>query len=156
MPPVKNNISPAKYLFEINAVIEILKSTDNLLKSSFIDGMKDGSVKILRSVSDDLSNAYPDEYKSFQGIKPKNSVYQQEIVKHEAVQAMLMDSYGSSILTGSPSPSYFLNVAVSIQEKLILVAAGRGLTSCRKISKKCGLSGPPIMSLGEFVTDCLL
>lgn len=144
-----------KYVFDLYSVIRIINNGSNQLRSFFIDGMKDGSIKVLKSLSKELKDVDPDAYDEFQGMKPSR-VYVEETIADEGIQGILMTKYGTSIFGGSPSPSSFMIVAVAMSQKAKLVAHGKALKQCQNIINKCNLKSPKVLSLSDFELDCIL
>lgn len=92
-----------KYIFDLYAVIEIINDGSNQLRSFFIDGLKDGSIKVLKSLSKELKDVDSNAYDDFQGMKPSR-VYVEETVSDEGLQGVLMTKYGTSLLEAALVP----------------------------------------------------
>lgn len=114
--------------------------------------MASGEVSIIKSVPKELKDIDEIIYKDFQSVKT-GRVYQDELVKHSAVQQTLQQKYGTNFWGNSPRPTCFLLVAVSTCENLTLVTSGRPLTDCKKIVKECALT-TNVISLAEFAVLC--
>lgn len=150
MPP-KNKKDP-KFLFDLHAVTEALTTGNNQIRTAFIDGLNSGEIMVPHSLSKELKDVDEDLYKDFQSVK-SGRVYQRTGTKHSAMQQSLMDKHGTSIWGGSPSSAYFEMIAVCAVQKLSLVSNAKALDGCKNILKKCGISKPKLLSLGQFVAE---
>jgi hypothetical protein len=141
-----------KYLFDLYGVIEILTSGNNQARSAFIEGMLNGSVKVMSEVATELKAVAEAVYQDFQAIK-SGRVYQSTTTAHSAAQQTLMDKFGTGLFGGSPSPEFFEGVAICKVEKLALVTSGKSLKHCLNIVKKCNLTQVSILSIVDFAAQ---
>lgn len=131
-------------LIDLPGMVEALRSRSNA-KAAVIDAIQDGSMHIIRSVSDILQSSYPDLYKDFRKIRPKK--YATPNLKDDAVAASLQESFQGSIGQGIPTYEQFQIVALAKRMKCRLITAGNGLSRCESIAIKCKL---PHVTVGNI------
>jgi formate hydrogenlyase subunit 4 len=129
----KKSSSP-KYLFDLYAVIEALRTNNNLIRDSFISGINSDLIRFPKSLSKELKDIDESIYTEFQTVK-SGRVYISEGTKHYATQSILMERFGTTIFGGSPHASCFCSVAICAVEMLDLVTHERPLNDCKKNSK---------------------
>lgn len=133
------------WLIDSHGMIEALTTTKNSIRVAVIDAIQNGSMLVLKSVSNELKEAYPDIYIQLQAINPRK--YLTPTVSMIASAATLAETHGSSLLGSIPSASYFLAVAAAQMSNCKLVSHGKGLTHCSAIAKKCQLASRLVQPL---------
>ena len=137
-----------KWVIDLHGVREMLTTTINSTKVAAIDAITSGEMVILRTAGDELKKLYPDLWPQFNAIKPKKYIVAS--VAALSTSAQLMESYGASLLGGSPSAKHFEAIAVARLERCTLISSGKGLNDCIKIAKKCGLKNNCVSDLSSL------
>ncbi|WP_434613031.1 hypothetical protein [Tabrizicola sp. M-4] len=138
-----------EYVFDLHGIREILATGSNFALSSFSDGLADGSIKILSSVSRELKDVDEALYKKLQHIK-SGRVYIETRAAHYAVQQALMEKHGSSWYGGIPPSEHFEVVAIAQSEGAAVVTGKKQIADYKSILKKCAVSGVEIYAASEF------
>lgn len=134
-----------KWVIDLHGILEALTTRSNAIKASVRDAIQSGEMLVLRSVQDELKNAYPDIWKEFVSIKPKKYI-STSTTSYAAATAM-QEVHGSSVLGGLPSFAHFEAVAVARANKCILISAGKALSRCKEIAKGCGIPNGAIAGI---------
>jgi hypothetical protein len=134
-----------KWIIDLHGVREALTSRSNA-KARIIDAMKNGEMWIMRSVQDELK-IFEDLWADFAAIKPKKYVDTPASV--DAAAAAMQEANGSSLLGGVPSYAHFEALALARSKKCKLVTAGKGMSDCQSIAKKCGLPKTDVVGISD-------
>ena len=137
------------WLIDTHGMVEALKTKNNQIRNAVIDAIEDGSMLILKSVSDEIKSLYPELWVDFKTIK-KRSRYVP--VKVEAIKAAgtLQHTYGAPIFGSIPTKEHFQAVACARLKKCTLVSSAKALKHCENIANKCGLPADTVSSLKDF------
>jgi hypothetical protein len=138
MATLKNGAAP-ELLIDLHGIHAALTTKKNKIRNDVIGAIEGGRMKIVRSVSDELKDLYPDVYENFKCIKGKK--YVQATMQSMSLSTSLMESYGGSLFGMLPRREVFDAVGMALREKLILVSANKGYADGSKIAKKCELNG---------------
>lgn len=133
-----------KWIIDLHGIKDALTTRSNA-KAQILDAIQSGEMLVMRSVQDELKNLYGHLWADFVAIKGKK--YVDTTVAVSAVAAQLQEAHGSSLLGGVPSFAHFEAVALARTKKLKLVSAGKGLSDCKQIASKCGLSAADIIDI---------
>ena len=136
MTAVRKSAPAPKWVIDLHGIKEALTTLSNA-RARIIDAIQSGEMVIMRSVSVELRDAYPELWPDFVAIKPKK--YVGTTVTLDAIAGQLQEAHGSSILGGIPPFEHFQAVAVSRAQSCTLVSAGKGLKHCKDICGKCGI-----------------
>lgn len=102
----------AEWVIDTHGMIEALTTKRNSVRAAVIDAIQNGSMLILKPVSAELKEAFPDLYIQLQSIKPKK--YLTLTVPMFAAAATLTEAYGPGRILGSiPSSAHFEAVAAA-------------------------------------------
>lgn len=126
-----------KWVIDLHGMKEALTTRVNSARVAVIEAIQNGEMLILKSVSKDLKSLYPHLWDDFKAIAPKK--YLATTVATIGVATQLMESYGSSLIGSIPTFEHFEALASARLKKCKLVSAGKALSHCNGISKKCGL-----------------
>lgn len=137
-----------KWVIDLHGMREALATTKNSIKVAVVDAIENGDMHIFRNVSDDLKDLYPDLYDQFKTIK--NKKYLKVSVAAAAAASSIAENYGASLLGSIPTMEHFEAVAAALKEGAILVSAGKALSDCTNIVKKCDLDTGAVIGLAVF------
>ena len=132
----KSNPTP-QWVIDLHGIKEALTTRSNAVRARIRDAIQSGEMLVMRSVQEELKNAYPELWKEFVTIKPRHYV-DTGMAGHAAATA-LQEMHGSGVLGGIPSFAHFEAVIVARSNKCRLVSAGKALDHCLSIANKCGL-----------------
>lgn len=121
-------------VIDLHGLREALSSNN----AGILAGIQDGSVAVFRTAREDLEKAYPELYQQFQSI-PGRKVYLDVTVPYKARAAILLEQYGASVFSRRPPVSAFEALATALEEGLVLLSAGKGLSNLQQIAAKCGV-----------------
>lgn len=138
-----------EFVVDLPGVKAALTTKNNQVRSAVIDAIQCGRMLIIRSVSDELRDLYPSIYEDFKALKPRK--YISVTMAHESLAGVMMESYGGSMFTSVPVSERFDALALSQAEKLKLVTAGKALKDSKAIVRKCGLNGPGLIGIDDFL-----
>jgi hypothetical protein len=139
----KVNVAPTvKWVIDTHGMLAALRSRTNSSKVAIIDAIECGEMQLLKGVSKELCELYPDEYEDFKQIK--NKKYMQITVPTMEAAGVLMQRYGSSIWGSIPGKEHFHSLAAAMKAGCKLVTSGKAHSNCNSIVKRCNLA------------DCLL
>jgi hypothetical protein len=128
-----------KWVIDTHGMVDALTTTQNSARDAVFTAIASGEMLILKSVSDEISKLYDhlwDDFKTLTGKK-----YLHVTVAMVQTATTLSEVYGASPLGSMPSGAHFEAVSAARSKGCTLVSAGKALTHCSDIAKKCGL--PP-------------
>ncbi|WP_443970428.1 hypothetical protein [Sphingobium sp. CR28] len=126
-----------QWVIDLHGIKEALTTRSNAVRARIRDAIQSGEMLVMRSVQNELKNGFPDLWKEFVTIKPRT--YVDTGMAGYAAATALQESHGSSLLGGMPSFAHFEAVTVARSNGCQLVSAGKALSHCLSIAKKCGL-----------------
>ncbi len=141
----KSGLTP-QWVIDLHGIKEALTTRSNV-RARIIDAIESGEMLVMRSVQEELRAAFPDLWTDFAEIKPKKYVDTPLAVYTAAVQ--LQEMHGSSVLGGIPSFSHFEAVALARSKKCKLISAGKALSECKDIAKKCGIPNSDVAGVSD-------
>ena len=133
-----------KWVIDLHGIKEALTSRSNA-KARIIDAIKSGEMVVMRSVQEELCAAFPEIWPDFVMIKPKK--YQDTPMAVYDAAGQLQGMHGSSLLGGIPDFAHFEAVALARSMKCKLISAGKALTHCKSIARKCGIPAADIAEI---------
>lgn len=131
-----------KWVIDTHGMLAVLRSKKNSVRAAVIDAIERGEMQILKHVSKEICELYPDEYEDFKAIK--NKKYLHILVETKEASGVLMQRYGSSFWGSIPTQENFQAIAAALKAGCRLVTSGKSFSNCGNIVKKCKLN------------DCLL
>lgn len=134
-----------KWIIDLHGIKEALSSRSNA-KARIIDAIKSGEMWVMRSVQQDLK-IFENLWSDFAAIRPKKYVDTPASVS--AAAASMQEANGSSLLGGVPSFAHFEALALARSKKCKLVTAGKGMSDCHSIAKKCSLPQAGIVGISD-------
>lgn len=137
--------SGPKWIIDLHGIKEALTTRANA-KTRIIDAIRSGEIWVMRSVQDQLK-IFEHLWPQFAAIKPKKYVDTPYSVA--ATAASMQEANGSSLLGGVPSFAHFEALALARSKRCKLITAGKGMSDCQDIAKKCGLPQADIVSIGD-------
>jgi hypothetical protein len=126
-----------EWVIDLHGIKEALTTRSNAIKARIRDAIQAGEMLVMRSVQDELKNAYPTLWKEFVTIKPRK--YVDTGLAGYAAATALQEMHGSGVLGGLPSFAHFEAVTVAQSHKCKLISAGKALNHCKNIAKGCGI-----------------
>lgn len=135
------------WVIDLHGLRDALTTTSNSAKAAVIDAIRRGEMLIMKSVSEEMKELYPDLWPLVTAIKPRR--YVRTTVADHAAAAALQEMHGSSILGGLPVFAHFEAVAVARSNNCKLVSGGKGIKSCTQIALGCELSPDGVVSISE-------
>lgn len=136
-----------RWVIDLHGMRYVLSSESCERKSTLIDAIQRREMLVLRSVSDELRDMYPNIYDMFRNIDRKK--YMHTSVKAATTVAMLVEDYGTSFIGSVPDIAHFEAVATALDAGLVLVSYGKALRQCTGIVKKCGLADDSIVCASQ-------
>src|SRR6185369_2247077 len=125
-------------VIDLYGVREALTTSSNSARAAVIDAIQSGEMVILRSVSHELKDLFPELWDDFKAISPKK--YLHSTAGTISVGTQLMERYGGSLLGAIPTFDHFEAVAAARMKKCKLVSGGKALAHCKDIGSKCQLN----------------
>jgi len=137
------------WLIDTHGMIEALKTKNNQIRNAVIDAIEDGTMLVLRSVSEEIKSLYSDLWDDFKAIK-KGSRYVPVTVEAIKAAGTLQHTYGAPIFGSIPTKEHFQAVACARLKKCTLISSEKALKHSESIAKKCGLPADTVSSLKSF------
>lgn len=137
---------PAKWMIDTHGMKEALTTSSNSHRAAIIDAIENGRMLILKTVSEEIKELFPELWESFKSIK--NKKYKTISITAIRAASTLQESYGAPILGSIPTKEHFQAVAMAGIEKCKLVTSGKALSHCQHIQKKCKLPINAAVGLG--------
>ena len=134
--PLKSKPKP-KWVINLPGMREVLTTRSNAAKVRVIEAIRRGEMLIMRSVSDELSAAFPGLWEDFNAIKPRK--YFVSTMAVYAAAGSMQAAHGTSLLGGMPDYAHFEAVAAARIQKCKLISGGKALGHCQDIAAKCGI-----------------
>lgn len=142
--PPKSKLQP-KWVIDLHGIREALTTRSNAAKARIIDAIQSGEMLIMRSVSDELSAAFPALWDDFTAIKPRK--YFTSTMAVYAAAGSMQAAHGTSLLGGMPDYAHFEAVAAARIQKCKLISGGKALGHCQDIAAKCGIPAGDIAGI---------
>lgn len=124
----------AKYVIDTHGLKAAFESSINFV----ISGLSDNDIEIFRKCGNDFRDAYPDLNQLLKNL-PGRRKYLHLGPEHEASAALLIDKYGSTLLSNKPPTEIFYHLTLAKAMNYTILSSGKALKEYRKVIKKCGL-----------------
>lgn len=137
-----------KWVIDLHGLKDALTTTSNSAKAAVIEAIRRGEMLIMKSVSTELKDLYPQLWPLLMAITPRT--YIKTTVANHASATALQELHGSGVLGGLPMFAHFESVAVARSKGCKLVSAGKALKECREITKGCGISKSEVIEISDL------
>lgn len=142
--------TPPEWVIDTHGMVDALTTTQNSTRVAVIDAIESGAMMVLKPVSSEMKNLYPHLWADFKAIN--NKKYLPVTVKTVQAGTMLSETYGASILGSMPSGAHFNAVAAATAAGAKLVTAGKALTHCKAIVRRCSLQSGSAVPIDNVLT----
>ena len=139
--------TPPKWVIDTHGIIDALTTRQNSAHVAVIDAIECGEMVVLKPVSAEIKNLYPQYWDDFIAIN--NKKYVPVTVTIVQASVMLAEAYGASILGSMPSGAHFEAVATAAAAGAKLVSAGKALGHCKEIVRRCSLPTGSAVSIAN-------
>ncbi len=136
-----------KWVIDLHGIKEALTTTSNSAKHRVISAIQSGEMLVMRSVSNELKEMYPDLWPAFSAIQPRK--YVPTSVANNYSATLLQEQHGSGVFGGLPLFQHFEAVAVARSKNCKLVSAGKALKNCKQIAKRCGIAEGEVANIDD-------
>jgi hypothetical protein len=138
-----------RWLIDTHGMRDALKTKKNSVRDAVISAIESGEMHILKAVSAELKDLYPEIYPDFQAIKKKK--YVPVSVAASAAAAMMMEVCNVSPLGSVLPVDRFESLAASRILGSVLVSSGKACTDAAAIAKSNSLPNGAVIDVESFV-----
>jgi len=148
MATASTGAATPKWVIDLHGLKDALTTTSNSAKAAVIEAIRRGEMLIMKSVSTELKELYPQLWPLLTAISPRK--YLKTTVANHASATALQELHGSGVLGGLPMFAHFESVAVARSNGCKLVSAGKALKECRQIAKGCGIPKSEVIEISDL------